>query len=366
MAQLPSPSSPTVSAIYAAYEAAADTGWREHLGASLIGTECERAIWYSFRWASRARHTGRLLRLFDTGNLAEARFVADLRRIGVTVLDLDPETGRQWNLRDAGGHFGGSMDAVAIGFPEAPKAWHVCEFKTHGHKSFTKLQAEGVEKSKPLHWAQMQAYMHLAGIERAFYLAVCKDTDELYQERIRHDAEAGLRILAKAQRIVTAARPPTRISEDPAWWQCRFCDHHAVCHTNVEVERHCRSCLHATPIDGGAWHCARHQVPLARREQAAGCAAHLYIPDLVPGEQIDAGEDWVSYRLKDGGEWRDGVPATMPPEIITHGPCNRCRGTTYRVGPGVGPHRAQLICTACGNGGRWLAAEHAQTLGVPT
>ena len=50
--------------------------------------------------------------------------------------------------------------------------------------------------------------MQLAGLDRAFYLAVCKDTDELYQERIRHDAEAGLRILAKAERIIGAARPP--------------------------------------------------------------------------------------------------------------------------------------------------------------
>ena len=51
--------------------------------------------------------------------------------------------------------------------------------------------------------------------------------------------------------------------------------------------------------------CAR----MSRRDQEAGCAAHLYIPDLVRGEQLDAGEDWVSYRLPDGSEWRDGVSA---------------------------------------------------------
>lgn len=309
MAPLPPPPADTVAAIYGAYEADADTGYREHLGASLIGTECERALWYSFRWATRASHTGRILRLFQTGHLAEARFVADLRRIGVTVLDVDPATGRQWTLRDAGGHFGGSMDAVAIGFPEAPRTWHVCEFKTHSAKSFAGLTAEGVEKSKPLHWAQMQAYMHLAGLERAFYLAVCKDTDTLYQERVRHDPEAALRILAKAQRVIGAARTPERISHDPAWWQCRFCAHHAVCHEGAAVERHCRSCLHASPIDGGGWRCGRHGMALSRAEQEGGCAAHLYIPDLVPAEQVDAGEDWVSYRLADGTEWRDGVPA---------------------------------------------------------
>nr|WP_203072360.1 PD-(D/E)XK nuclease family protein [Roseomonas ponticola] len=309
MVALPIPTNSTVDAIYAAYEAAADHGYREHLGASLIGTGCERAIWYSFRWATRARHTGRLLRLFETGNLAEARFVADLRRIGVTVLEVDPATGRQWKLRDASGHFGGSMDAVALGLPEAPKTWHVCEFKTHSAKSFAKLKAEGVAASKPLHWAQMQAYMQLAGLERAFYLAVCKDTDALYQERVHHDAAAGAAILAKAARIIQAARPPARISMDPAWWECRLCDHHAVCHAGAAAERHCRSCLHATPVADGAWHCARHGHHPARAEQEAGCALHLYIPDLVPGLQLDAGEDWVSYRLPDGSTWRDGVLA---------------------------------------------------------
>lgn len=308
MAALPEPSTPTVDAIYASYEAAQESGYRDHLGASGIGAECERAIWYSWRWTTRARYTGRLLRLFQSGHLAEARFCADLRRIGVTVLDVDPDTGRQWNLRDATGHFGGSMDAVAIGFPEAPKAWHACEFKTHSAKSFGKLKSEGVEKSKPQHFAQMQVYMHLAGIERAFYLAVNKDTDELYQERIRYDAEAALRLMAKADRIIRSAEPPARISEDPAWWQCRFCDHASACHGEAMPERHCRSCLHSTPVEGGAWHCARHDWTLTPDQQRAGCAAHLMIPALVPGEQVDAGEDWVSYQMRDGASWRDGVP----------------------------------------------------------
>lgn len=307
MVALPAPATPTVTAIYAAYEAAQESGFREHLGASIIGNECERAIWYSWRWATRARHSGRMLRLFETGHMAEARFVANLRRIGVTVLEIDPDTGRQWNLRDATGHFGGSMDAVAVGFPEAPKAWHVCEFKTHSAKSFAALQKDGVAKSKPMHAAQMQVYMHLSGIERAFYLAVNKDTDELYQERLHYDAAEAMRLLARAGRIIMAARPPGRISNDPAWWQCRFCDHHDKCHGDALPERHCRACLHVSPIADGTWHCARNSHQLGRRDQEAGCVAHLFIPDFIQGEQVDAGDDWVSYTMPDGSEWRDGV-----------------------------------------------------------
>ena len=31
---------------------AADDGLRQHLGASLIGKPCERALWYAFRWTT--------------------------------------------------------------------------------------------------------------------------------------------------------------------------------------------------------------------------------------------------------------------------------------------------------------------------
>jgi Uncharacterised protein family UPF0547 len=158
MAILPPPPTPTRSAIYAAYEANRDDGFRDHLGASLIGKHCERALWFDFRWVTPVQFSGRILRLFESGQLEEARLVRNLRATGATVLDRDPETGRQWRVEAHGGHFGGSLDAVAIGLKEAPKTWHVVEFKTHSTKSFFDLTTKGVAQSKPQHWAQMQIY----------------------------------------------------------------------------------------------------------------------------------------------------------------------------------------------------------------
>jgi hypothetical protein len=103
---------------------------------------------------------------------------------------------------------------------------------------------------------------------------------------------------------------------------------------------------------------------LDRREQEAGCAAHLYLPDFVAAEQIDAGEDWVSYRLPDGTEWRDGVPAVAAPKVVSHLPCRACRSTLYRVGPGKGPHIAELICANCHGGRRWLSKADALAMGI--
>ena len=44
MAELPTITSLTREAIFAGYEADASDGFRSHLRASLIGTECERAL----------------------------------------------------------------------------------------------------------------------------------------------------------------------------------------------------------------------------------------------------------------------------------------------------------------------------------
>jgi hypothetical protein len=228
------------------------------------------------------------------------------------VLDTHPETGRQWQVTALGAHFGGSLDAVAIGLLEAPRTWHVVEFKTHSAKSFATLKREGVERSMPQHWAQMQVYMHLTGITRAMYVAVCKDTDEIHIERVRADPEEGRRLIAKAKRVIDAPRPSAKIADDPAWWQCRLCEHHNHCHGNRPAERNCRTCLHSTPVEGG-WICERWSRELSVDEQRRGCPFHLFIPDLVPGVPIDAGDDWVAYRLTVGSIWIDSAGSASRP-----------------------------------------------------
>jgi len=306
MAPLPPPAQPTVDAIYRAYEAASRDGFRAHLGASVIGHECERHLWYSFRWVSQAQHAGRLLRLFETGQLEEARLIRNLRAAGVAVMDVDPATGRQWAVKACEGHFGGSADAIAIGILEAPKAHHVAEFKTHNAKSFAALQKHGLAKSKPQHLAQLQVYMRLLGVERGYYLAVCKDTDALYSERVHPDPVLAERLLAKAERIINAPRPPAKLSDDPDYFICKWCDHRDLCHGEERAQRNCRTCLHASPVADGAWHCAVRDMLLSPRNQRAGCmSTHRYIPELVPGEQVDVRGEAIVYQMRDGAEWVD-------------------------------------------------------------
>lgn len=296
MSALP-PTDTTIARIYAAWEKRENRPPRSHLGASTIGRECERELWLTFRWADYPQYEGRLLRLFNSGHLAEPRFVADLEAAGVTVHTIDAETGKQFLFADHGGHFGGSMDGAGLGFAEAPKTWHVLEFKTHSEKSFTSLTKLGVKAAKFEHWAQMQTYMQKFGIDRAFYLAVNKNTDELYAERIEYDAKAAAALTDKAGRIIFAAEPPQGISDSPAHFKCKFCNMAAVCHASAFPKANCRTCVYATPEpDGDArWTCSFHKKDLTVDDQRAGCGEHLFIPPILRQEPTDSAGGWIQY-----------------------------------------------------------------------
>lgn len=101
MAQIPkSATSQTVEAIYSWWQNRQNEPRRGYLGGSVIGRECERQLWYGFRWCDPAgQFEGRILRLFDRGHREEATFVAELRGIGCKVYDIDPSTGRQFTFK---------------------------------------------------------------------------------------------------------------------------------------------------------------------------------------------------------------------------------------------------------------------------
>ena len=89
----------TVEAVYAALEQAAEDGLRPHLGFSVIGRECLRAVWYGWRWVTNGKHEGRVLRVFRRGKLEEEWLTRDLQGGGI----------------DHGGHFTGEGRAAVEG-----------------------------------------------------------------------------------------------------------------------------------------------------------------------------------------------------------------------------------------------------------
>jgi hypothetical protein len=278
---------------------------RSHLGASQLGHACDRWLWLSFRWAVREPFPGRILRVFRRGRMEEATIAADLKSIGIEIHSTEGAQARV----DFGSHVSGSLDGIIeSGVPGAPKARHIFEAKTHSKKSFDDLVKQGVEKSKPVHSAQMQVYMHGTNIDRALYFAVCKDDDRIYTERLRYSRTEAERLIARGHRIALADRMPEPLSSNPSWYECKFCAGHDFCHGSKKTkEVNCRTCAHSTAEPDSTWTCARFDrsvIPIAT--QYTGCDSHVLHPDLVPWQRLDGPDAWTAVYIIDGIEVANG------------------------------------------------------------
>lgn len=281
---------------------------RWHLGASIIGGECWREIWYGFRWVYNKKFEGRLYRLFNRGHKEEFRFVEWLRGMGHAVEEFDPESRlyyhpesdsylvgtvadaheqaedvtdekhheeraasmnikrKQFRISDVMGHYGGSLDGKIklseIAYPGLPKM--LLEFKTVGSKYFDALKRKGVMLDKPTHYAQMCSYGKRHGLHYALYMCVNKDTDEVYMEIVELNWNEADNMTVKAERIIRSQVPPPRISENSAFQKCKTCTFAGQCHHGKPYDINCRSCKNAIPVENGEWHCALYSQIIPR------------------------------------------------------------------------------------------------------
>ena len=276
---------------------------RAHLGVSQVGHPCDRWLWLSFRWAVIPQLTGRTLRIFRRGLNEETIIRDDLIDIGIV---FDEKESHHVNF---GAHVRGTPDGVILsGVPESPKKRHIVEFKTHNLRSFNEIEKKGVAEAKPGHYVQMQCYMHGLEIDRALYVAVCKDDDRIYTERVRYDKEVAEKAVARGRRIAMEERMPPPISADPSWYQCKMCDAHEFCHeTKTTKHVNCRTCAHVTPMKDSTWRCERHDADDIPVEfQRTGCDCHVLHPDLVPWQRKDGLDDWTAVYVIEGRDVANG------------------------------------------------------------
>jgi hypothetical protein len=297
MSKLPDPVN-TIATMIDQYHASKKSKPRPHMGVSLLGHHCDRWLWINFRWAVVEDFDGRILRLFRRGHKEEDVIISDLRNIGIDIRSSQRRV-------DFGNHVSGSLDGVIEkGVPEAPKARHVAEFKTHSKKSFDDMVKNGVEKSKPMHFIQMQVYMHGTNINRALYLAVCKDDDRIYTERVKYDKKVAEDAIIRGKRIAMSDRMPEPCSADPSWYQCKFCPAHSFCHKAEPTKRiNCRTCAHSTAMPDSTFRCERHEADAIPEDfQHEGCDDHILHPDMVPWV-MEGSDDGHSVKWKIGDRW---------------------------------------------------------------
>ena len=267
-----------------------DGGHRSHLGASLIGRECKRYLWYVFRWCLHEKTTGRQQRLFNRGHREEARFIEWLEGIGFKVWfenrdEAPNEKGEypQYRISDVMGHFGGSLDGIAI----LPERYGIAEpvlleFKTNGTGAgFNKLADDGMPIAKPEHFAQTSTYGKKYNFRYCVYLNINKNDDSLHIEVVKLNHNLGEQMIMKAEQIIMSQTAPARLSDNPTFHKCGYCHMKEVCHKGAVVEVNCRSCAFARPVENAEWFCEVHNGNIPKDFISKACHSYKAITQNV-------------------------------------------------------------------------------------
>ena len=251
---------------------------RPYLGMSSLAEPCSRKLWYGFRCVKDRYVSPRQDRLFSRGHREEHIIQSDLRKAGVICI-VDPSN--QPEFVDCNGHCKGHPDDCLSNVPDAPKTLHLGEYKTHNDKSFKDLKKNGVKKSKPVHYGQMIVYMYKWELTRGLYVAINKNDDERYYERVYEDKQYAKELIQKAYDIISSEIPPKRMTDNPTFYLCKWCDYSDICHQGVQPLSHCRTCKFGDICDEGKWECSGHKIELSFQQQLIGCKRHKYMEGLL-------------------------------------------------------------------------------------
>lgn len=288
---------------------------RGHLGMSQIGKADTRTLWLQFRGCLPEEHSPRTERIFRLGDAIEQELVRYLRQIpGVELHTTDPD-GRQFRFAYFGGHFGGSMDGAIHGIPEAPKTWHVFEAKSVAAKRFNDLEKKGVQAWSQEYFAQLQCYMGASGMERALFVAYCKDDSRIHAERVRFEPMTWDGLLAKAQRLLEADTPPASSYRDPSWYEAKWMPPITAAvywGERLPPVAHCRNCRFSAPDlrseDLSAhWLCSMAGEEIPAAVVPKGCQWHQWIHALCPLPVVEADATRTVYALPDGRQIANGA-----------------------------------------------------------
>jgi hypothetical protein len=310
---------------------------RDYLGPSVMGHECMRYVWLTFHWAKRPTFSGRILRLFARGHAEEDRIIYYLRKIGIEVDAVDPQTGKQFHYERHAGHMRGNKDGRVRHPVLLPPGTGNLEMKTFNKDSFracwgvphgtdeatTWPDALPVREAKPDHYAQMQSYMHMGTERWTLYIAVCKDNDDWYAEIVEYDEDYAKHIDSRGEEVIFQSDVPQKIRQDQSYMPCKTCTFSDICHGKEIPEKNCRTCAHSTPLrEGNAnWHCAKwDQDGIPEDVQQKGCEHHVFNPMLLVniGDYIggDSEKNYAEYRLPDGSTFKNGTRDPLDVTVI--------------------------------------------------
>lgn len=221
-------------AINAAMDAAALAEEREarrtYLGASGIGSECLRKVQYD--WQCDSVHAARTKRIFSRGHMFEEISAKALGQAGFRMERGTAATA----FTAADGMFKGHADGIVVAGPVIQGLTYPClwEHKALGASGWRKIEKDGLRKSYPQYFDQVQLYMAYLGLDEnpALFSAVNSDNCHILHLTVAFDAEAAQAASDRAVLVIKSTQAGElldRIASKPTDWRCKMCSHSTRC-----------------------------------------------------------------------------------------------------------------------------------------
>lgn len=235
MVAIPMRGDPTLEAMFSAIKERQDRGRRDYLGASLIGNECARQIWYEYNKYDRPDFEAKTLLLFEDGHRTEDLTAERLRLVDGIELLTHNEDGEQFGFKH--GKLKGHIDGKIRGLIQAPAKWHIWECKSSGQKKFDEFKKLSLQDEKSAlqkwnmnYYVQAQLYMHFFDMDRHYTTVALGGGRDYASCRTEYDMSVALKYIDRAEKIISATSEPPRLSENPDFFICRWCAYKDICH----------------------------------------------------------------------------------------------------------------------------------------
>lgn len=195
---------------------------RSYLGVSSIGEECDRKIWYSYH-VNKKVDDPRVHRIFEFGHMLEKYCLKLLIDAGYVIYQDDSD---QFGGEDE--EIGYHVDGVIV--LNKP---HLLEIKSANEKRFAEMVKDGVEKSNPVYFTQMQVYMHYMELDSALFFVINKNTCEIHMEIVKYEKLKSVYAINRGKEIIRGKEEEAqRKYQSKAFFKCKFCSYRQECWNN--------------------------------------------------------------------------------------------------------------------------------------
>ena len=195
---------------------------RDYLGASSLGEECERKLWYTYH-RPKNTHTARSQMIFDFGHMTEDYAISILKD-AFEVWPVDPTTGEQFGFVD------GSIAGHCDGFVKINNEVMLLEIKSMNQSRFNAVKKYGLKEKERAYWIQMQIYMaKIFDVKNGLFFAMNKNTCDLHTEIIPIENDVATTYIERGKQVIASDQPFQRKYSKISHFKCRMCNYKEEC-----------------------------------------------------------------------------------------------------------------------------------------